>query len=91
MLCRLHRAVYHPVTPLAFEDYLIRQRVLQVGVGKPTWICTLRLSLPCHVLVAWLPSGTASDREISRFTCFLLTHNTQRNCGEEIPLSVQYR
>lgn len=61
MLCRLDGAMYHPLTPLAFGDYLIRQRMLGVGVEKPKWIRTLRLSLRCHELVAWLPSERAGD------------------------------
>lgn len=61
MLCRLDGAMYHPLTPLAFGDYLIRQRMLGVGVEKPKWIRTLRLSLSCHELVAWLPSERAGD------------------------------
>lgn len=60
VLCRLDRTMYHPLTPLAFEDYLIRQRTLWVGVVKAKWILILRLSLCCHELVAWLPSERGS-------------------------------
>jgi len=60
----LGRAMYHPLTPLAFEDYLIHQRMLRVGVEKPKWIRTLRLSPCCHELVAWLLSERAGDEGI---------------------------
>lgn len=61
----------HPLAPPEFEDNLISQRMLKVGVGKLKWIRTLRLC--CHELVAWLPSESASDWGIS-YAVFLLTH-----------------
>ncbi|XP_010114049.1 PREDICTED: serine/threonine-protein kinase DCLK1-like, partial [Chlamydotis macqueenii] len=65
--------MYHSLTPLAFEDDWIRQRMLGVGVEKPNWIRTLRLSLCCHELVAWLLSERAGD-EGKDCTCCLFTH-----------------
>lgn len=63
-----------PLTPLAFEDYLICQRMLGVDVEKTKWICTLRLSPHCHELVAWLPSGRAGDGGIAH-AVFLHIHS----------------
>ena len=88
LLCRLDRAVYHPLTPLAFEDYLIHQRMLGVGVEKMKWIRTLRLSLCCHELVAWLPSERASDG--GDFTCCLFTHTHRHRKTVEKRYHCQY-